>query len=110
MVRAEKSNILYFFYYIVELALRIPNKPGWSNPCSYLIQDLIIHQENFLNKVMKNDGDFYEYRMNGAGLKAHWRIRDDKFQIYISGDQAKDYPEFVEQATQYIRRRGANHR
>lgn len=122
----DKIDILYFFHDLVDLAIRIPSKPGWGNACSHLLSDLILRQVTFLSKVLANDGDFHEYRLNGAGLKIHWRIKrkqrfeDDnsdnppietaKFQCYISGDQAKEYPEFVKEATEYIRRRGFSHR
>jgi len=80
-------------------------RPGWGNPCSYLLEKLILRQEPFLDKIM---GDYtnhsQELRLNGAGLKLWWSVERDpsrlkgedaKFTCHIGGDQAREYPFFV---------------
>ena len=82
-------------------------RPGWGNPCSYLLEKLILRQEPFLDKIM---GDFtnhsQELRLNGAGLKLWWSVRRNgekaKFTCHIGGDQAREYPFFVDRVEKLI--------
>lgn len=124
----EKFNLLYFFKEIIDFGLRWPGRPGFGSPISYLLEKLILRQNAFILKIQNDhSGDFHEMRINGAGLKMNWRVvrenkmltdsPDDnqgpievaKFQCYITGDQKKDYPEFVTAVEGLIRRRRANH-
>jgi hypothetical protein len=79
---------------------------GWGNPCSQLLEEMIIRPQPFLDKIMGDySGDSHEYRLNGAGLKLHWEMRKENtyageermFKCHISGDQAKEYPIFMAQ-------------
>lgn len=125
----EKFLLLSFFKDLIDLSIKHPGRVGFGIPCSYLLSKLILHQEHFIDTI-KGDytNTFNEFRLNGAGLKMNWRVirenkmltdsPDDncgpikvaKFQCYITGDQKKDYPEFVEAAEKLIKSRGANHR
>jgi len=108
----EMFMIKQFFLEVLELSYT-DLKPGWGNPCSELLKKLVVRQEPFLKKI---EGDYtdmsHEMRINGAGLKMHWSVDrregDGKFKITISGDQAKEYPVFVPQVRQLIKKYGFN--
>ncbi len=99
-----------FFHELLELSYN-DLRTGWGNPCSHLLEDMIIRQKPFLDKI---DGDYsgesHEYRLNNAGLKMHWVMRKEDthagearmFKCTISGDQAREYPMFVAQARALI--------
>jgi len=118
----ERYNLLYFFRELIQLSIKFPGRPGWGHACSELLDSLILKQEHFINRIINDDsGDFHEYRLNGAGLKMNWRVlrkshHEDaplshpKFQCYITGDQKKDYSDFVVMAEKHIQERGVNHR
>jgi hypothetical protein len=82
-------------------------RPGWGNPCSYLLERLMLRQEPFLNKIV---GDYtnssHEMRLNGAGLKLWWTVHregvDARFTCHIGGDQAREYPFFVDRVEKLI--------
>jgi hypothetical protein len=127
----EKYNLLYFFRGLIQLSIKFPGGPGWGHACSELLDSLILKQTHFIDRIMNDKtGNFHEYRLNGAGLKFHWRVvrknvyltnplakaSDDcgpvetaKFQCYISGDQKYEYEDFVVVAQVYINERGCNH-
>lgn len=124
----ERYNLLYFFRELIQLSITYPARPGWGHACSELLDDLILTQNHFIDRIANDyTGDFHEYRLNGSGLKMHWRIKREnvvqfsspegtkptqveRFQCYISGDQKKDYDDFVTMAEKYIEERGCNHR
>jgi hypothetical protein len=90
-------------------------RPGWGNPCSYLLERLILRQEPFLDKIM---GDYtnnsHEMRLNGAGLKLWWCVYRDgdntRFTCHIGGDQAREYPFFVDRVEKLIKKYKFNRR
>jgi hypothetical protein len=116
----ERYQLLYFFKDLIELSIKYPGDPGFGIACSELLQAMMLRQDSFINKILKDDSTdrhmFHEYRLNGAGLKMHWKVKRttgadfDTFQCYISGDQVKQYADFYVQAKEYIRKRGYNHR
>jgi len=92
-------------------------RPGWGNPCSYLLERLMLRQKPFLDKIMGDyTGHSHEMRLNGAGLKLYWSVKREvpdpnanyvappvrKFVCRIGGDQAKEYPFFVAQVERLI--------
>jgi len=114
-MKPERYNLLYFFRELIQLSIKYPGPPGWGHACSELLDTLILKQDHFINRIMIDDsGDFHEYRLNGAGLKMQWRVNKEgdssKFQCYISGDQKKEYDDFVVMAEKHILERGVNHR
>lgn len=119
----ERYNLLYFFRGLIQLSIKFPGGPGWGHACTELLDSLILKQTNFIDRIMNDKtGNFHEYRLNGAGLKLHWRVfrrklslaghpslEVAKFQCYISGDQKDEYEDFVVVAQVYINERGCNH-
>jgi len=108
----DMFKIKHFFFDLLELSY-IDLKPGWGNPCSYLLERLILHQEPFLNKITGDyTGHSHEMRLNGAGLKLYWEVRrrDGKveFKVSIGGDQAKEYRFFIVHARRLIKKYGYN--
>jgi hypothetical protein len=113
----EAYQLKYFFKDLIELSIKYPGDPGFGIGCSELLEAMMLRQETFINRIMgDNSGDFNEYRLNGAGLKMHWKVERttgaefDTFKCYISGDQVRQYADFVVQAKELIRKRGHNHR
>jgi len=111
----DEFTLKNFFWQLLELSYN-DLKPGWGNPCSYLLERICLRQEPFLKKII---GDFtfmsHEIRLNGAGLKLWWSVENDdrgtrKFTCHVGGDQAKEYPLFVEQANMLIKRYQFNRR
>ncbi len=124
-MQAESYNLLYFFNELIKIGHRNMGKPGWGHPCDHLIESLVLTRDKFIKKI---EGDYtrssHEFRLNGAGLKMHWEVVREKkmltrsgddnqgpietnhFICTISGDQAKDYPEFVEKARKFLKDRG----
>jgi hypothetical protein len=112
----DKASLSQFFSDLCLLGTINIGKPGYGYGCKNLMEDLITRPGLFPAKIIENyDGDFHEYRLNGAGLKMHWRVvREERqppqFQCYISGDQVRDYPAFVHHAQKLIKQWQANHR
>jgi len=107
-MKADRFNLLNFFFEFIQLSIKYPGRTGWGNPCSTLIEAMILRQETFIKKIIDSDSDHNEYRLNGAGLKMYWVVDQGKFKCRIGGDQAKDYPLFVEAVTKFIHQRGAS--
>jgi len=112
----NKFGVMRFFSELCALSIKYPGRSGYGIGCSLLIEDLIERNTPFYSKI-ENDlsGNFHEYRINGAGLKMHWRVvrkqeKHPTFECYISGDQVRDYPDFFVCAKELIRKWGANHR
>lgn len=100
----EKYQLRHFFHELILIALKHPGKPGWGNPCSRLIESLVMRPDLFAKKIY---GDYtyegHEYRLNNAGLKLYWRVdRERRFSCRIGGDQAKDYLEFTAKGNRLI--------
>jgi len=101
----EKYQLRHFFNELISIGLKHPGKPGWGNPCSQLIESLVMRPELSINEIY---GDYmytsHEYRLNGAGLKMYWRVdRERRFSCRIGGDQAKDYLEFTVKASTLVK-------
>ena len=95
-----------FFLELIETAIHYPGTIGF--PCSKLVTDMVRRNEAFIDRI-KGDytGTSTEYRLNEAGLKMYWNVGNNRrFFCRISGDQAKDYPEFVERARALIKKYG----
>jgi hypothetical protein len=112
-MKPERYNLLHFFNEIVNLGIRNPGRPGWGNPCSHLVESLILIQKKFISGIIEaKPNDSNEYRLNGAGLKMYWENRQERgsdhinFVCSIGGDQAKEYPAFVAAARKFIKERG----
>lgn len=110
-------TIKLFFHELLELSYN-DLRPGWGNPCSHLLESMCVRQKPFLDKI---EGDYtnnsHEYRLNNAGLKMYWEVRKDdgihqdrRFVCSIGGDQAKEYPFFVVQARDLIKKYKFNKR
>jgi hypothetical protein len=101
----DKSKLKLFFLELLELSY-LNIRPGWGNPCSELLKKMCIYQDVWLNKIT---GDYtnnsHEFRLNGAGLKMHWRVDKEtrKFTCNVSGDQVCEYPIFVAKAKEIIK-------
>jgi hypothetical protein len=108
----DKFRLKLFFLELLELSYQ-DIRPGWGNPCSQLLNKMIMYQDPFLDKII---GDYTnnsnELRLNGAGLKMYWEVDKEtrQFKCSISGDQAKEYPMFVARARQVIKQYGFNKR
>lgn len=101
----ETYQLRNFFNELIVIALKHSGKLGWSNPCSYLIESLIMRPNKLIDRIK---GDYtkqgHEYRLNGAGLKMYWHLnRNNRFSCRIGGDQAKDYLEFTVKANALIK-------
>jgi hypothetical protein len=100
-----------FFYELIRLACRFPGKHT-GNACEGLIEQMCLYQPMFI-KIITEDytGDVHEFRLNNVGLKMLWSVdrtnkKFPKLGIKICGDQATDYPEFIEKAEALIKRFG----
>jgi len=110
-MKTDRHALHYLFNDLIKLSVEYPGDRGWGIGCSSLLETMILRQKTFIDKILDDDsGDFHEYRINGAGLKMHWRVVFGKFQCYISGDQVAPYADFVVHAKELIRKYGCNHR
>lgn len=112
----DRFELKQFFNEMLELSYN-DLRPGWGNPCSHLLQSMCIRQGPFLDKIMGDfTGDSHEYRLNNAGLKMYWEVRRtrgakfDGFKCSVGGDQAKEYPMFVAQVNNLIKKYQFNKR
>lgn len=111
----DEFTLKNFFWQLLELSYN-NLRHGWGNPCSYLLERMCIRQEPFINKIVRDFTNMsHEMRLNGAGLKLWWSVEKDdndnrKFTCHIGGDQAKEYPMFVAQADQLIKKYNFNRR
>ena len=106
----ECFRLREFFLELIDAAIKYPGTIGF--PCSKLLRDMVVKNETFISRIK---GDYTnssnEYRLNEAGLKMYWRVDDNRrFICHISGDQAKDYPQFVARAKVLIKKYGYERR
>ena len=107
----DKYRLLGFFHELITLGIDMPGRPGFGSPISWLLEQMCVRQEKFIGRIMGDrTREHTECRINNAGLKMHWWVEDGKFKVYISGDQARDYPGFCAAARTLIRKNGYNHR
>ncbi|RLD57767.1 MAG: hypothetical protein DRI97_04620 [Bacteroidetes bacterium] len=102
----DRFALKLFFHELLELSYN-DLRPGWGNPCSYLLEVMCIRQDPFLDSIERDfTNHSHEIRLNNSGLKMHWSVDKEtrKFTCYISGDQAKEYPFFVVQARNLIKK------
>jgi hypothetical protein len=107
----EKFRLKLFFCELIQLMYMYPGDPGFGNPVSWLIEQMCVYQDKFLSRIVGDySGGSHECRINNAGLKLHWRVDQahERFTCHISGDQAKNYPQYVAAANQVIRKFGFN--
>jgi len=108
----DKFKLKSFFLELLELSYQ-DIRPGWGNPCSILLNKMIMYQDPFLDNIL---GDYtnesHELKLNGAGLKMYWKVNREprEFKCNISGDQSREYPMFVAQARQLIKKYKFNKR
>jgi hypothetical protein len=78
-----------------------------GHACKGIIEDIMLCGiEQFTNRIMEGRGT--EYRLNSAGLKLYIDVNKplNRVRVRIGGDQAGDYPKFVEAVKAEILRRG----
>lgn len=101
------DKVLQFLTEAVELA-QTPgwSKPGWSHACSDAGREER-SLDGMARKIVEDDS--HEFRLNGAGLKLYTRgvkvgfMRGElSFNMRVGGDQASDYPEFVQWANKRL--------
>ncbi len=77
---------------------------GGGYPLSGLVNNLLSNR-SILNKIVSDyTGEMHEFRLNGAGFKLWWRFDRnlDFLKIHIGGDQACQYPNFVDAVNKFI--------
>ena len=107
----EKFRLCTFFAEMINLMYRHPGKPGFGNPVSWLVEQMCIYQDRFINRIMGDySGDSHECRLNNAGLKFFWNVErgdgEPRFRCRIGGDQVREYQDFVDAANELIQRFG----
>jgi hypothetical protein len=106
----DRFELKMFFHDVLILSYN-DLKPGWGNPCSHLLQTFCLRKGPFLDGIIGDyTGNSHEYRLNNAGVKMYWEVwrHDDRaeFRCSIGGDQAKEYPLFIEQVRSLIKKYG----
>lgn len=107
----EKFRLRMFFNEMIQLMYRHPGKPGFGNPVSWLIEQMCVYNEKFINRITGDySGDSHECRLNNAGLKFFWSVErnggDAKFRCRIGGDQVREYQDYVDAANELIQKYG----
>lgn len=106
----ERFILKQFFLELLELSYKdISSFMG--NPCSELLKKMCLRQDPWLDRIEDDyTNESHEMRLNGSGLKMHWRVNKDtrQFTCYISGDQVLDYQLFVARARNVIKKYGFN--
>lgn len=110
----DKFALKSFFWEMLELSYN-DLKTGWGNPCSRLLEVMCMRQGPFLDSIIGDyTGHSHEFRLNNAGVKMHWEIwrhgDHAEFRCSISGDQAIEYPLFIEQVKSLIKKHGYSKR
>ena len=112
----DKFTLKNFFWEMMQLSY-FDIRAGWGNPCSYLLERMMLRQDTFLDKIIGDHTNMsHEMRLNGAGLKLWWSMEkeDDcvrrKFTCHVGGDQAREYPIFVAQVRNLIKKYKFNRR
>lgn len=74
---------------------------GGAVACQWMIREIAtLGPDRMVSKFLH---EHQEYRLNGAGLKIYTRgSAEGVYFARVSGDQAKDYPQFVEEANRYL--------
>ena len=112
----DKWKLRRFFCELIMLSYSHPGRPGFGNPMSWLIEQMCVYQDKFIARIAGDyTGDSHECRLNNAGLKMYWLVEKTEqdwrvFKCSIGGDQAKDYPDLVEEANAIIKKYGFNKR
>lgn len=104
----NKYQLRLLFWSLLQLAGQYRDKV-YGDPCSYLLEQMMLYQEEFLNMFVKAPDtccDSHEIRLNGAGLKLLWMNYKGRLWMDIAGDQKDLYPDFVPRADQALRMAG----
>ena len=106
----DKFRLRLFFCELINLMYKHPGKPGFGNPVSWLVEQMCMYQDKFLDRIVGDfSGESHECRLNNAGLKMHWSVcrchsKCGEFRVHISGDQVAEYADYVEAANKVIRK------
>ena len=113
---SDKFDLKMLFKEMIELAIEDMRAPESESArmgfgCSKLLEDMLARQDPLLDRILNDyTNDSHEYRLNGAGLKMHWRMYKNenvrKFLCTISGDQFKDYEVLGTQLRMLIKQAG----
>ena len=97
----------YIYQFIIDL-VRIGIHPkqqtqpsGWACPVSHLIDMIMLKGLEKIAEDIASD-PCKEIRLNGAGLKLYTRSYKCIITVSIGGDQANQYPDFVDAARKLI--------
>lgn len=107
-----QHTIEWFFRDVLKSSVRpeFIKEQRFGYPCEKLLEDVLRTSVKDLATRWANDytGDSHEYRLNNAGLKLYWTAvpMRQKIYIHIGGDQAIDYPLFVEQVKRILAEHG----
>ena len=98
-----QHTIGWFFRDVLKSSVRpeFIKEQQFGYSCEKLLEDVLRTSVKDLATRWANDytGDSHEYRLNNAGLKLYWMTdrKEQTIHIRIGGDQAINYPLFVDQ-------------
>ncbi len=107
-----QHTIEWFFKDVLKSSVRpeFIKEQQFGYSCETLLEDVLRTSVKDLATRWANDytGDSHEYRLNNAGLKLYWMTDQKKQTIHIriGGDQATNYPLFVEQVKRILAKHG----
>jgi hypothetical protein len=102
----DKIRLRNFFNELIKLGnIFTSSTPGFGLATSYLCDEMSRRGDWFIQEIIDRSasGNSEEIRLNGAGLKLYIsEANTNKPRFVIGGDQAGDYPDFVEIGTKLI--------
>ncbi len=107
-MRDLQHSIEWFFRDVLKSSIRpeFIKEQQFGYSCEKLLEDVLRTSVKDLATRWANDytGDSHEYRLNNAGLKLYWRTvpKEQTIYIRIGGDQAINYPLFVDQVKRIL--------
>ena len=107
-----QHTIEWFFRDVLKASVRpeFIKEQQFGYSCEKLLEDVLRTSVKDLATRWANDytRDSHEYRLNNAGLKLYWTTlqKDQTIRIRIGGDQATNYPLFVEQVKRILAAHG----
>lgn len=86
------------------------NTPGYGSPVSHLVDMAMLYPTQYEATIERvASGQQVEFRLNGAGLKLYTRgdpRTHQRVKMRVGGDQARQYPGFVEEANNWLSSKG----
>ena len=104
-----QQKLNYLFWYILQVGAN-SKSPVYGSPTSYLLEMMCVNKSALMEHIRMGGSctgtETVEISLNGAGLKLLVYVGSGGLMAQVAGDQKDLYPEFVDECTTMLKKRG----